>query len=97
LTYVAEAYPELKVVVAHLGGEHCPEVLRHAEVNTNVFLEMSTLEQTSEKLSMRVPADVLRAVIDRVGPGRVLFGSDLLRPRRPYALDRVPCRLRGRR
>ncbi len=63
----AAACPEAVIILGHMGGYfHVDEALDAAEQHPNVVLETS---------AMPYP-DKIRAAVDRVGPERVVFGSD---------------------
>jgi predicted TIM-barrel fold metal-dependent hydrolase len=59
--------PDTTVILGHMGGYfHVDEAIRVAERHPNIVLETS---------AMPYP-DKIRAAIDRVGPERVVYGSD---------------------
>ncbi len=91
LDYVTQHFPLLKVVVAHLGGENCFETLRFAERNPNITLEMSCLRETSRRLDISDPADVLKIVAGRVSAKQIVFGSDALWPAVYDCSDELAC------
>lgn len=63
----AEAVPECEIVMAHMGGYlHVEDAIDVAERYPNLFLETSAMPYPDE----------IRKAIDRVGPERVVFGSD---------------------
>jgi predicted TIM-barrel fold metal-dependent hydrolase len=63
----AEAAPDCAIVMGHMGGYlHVDDALDEAERHPNLYLETS---------AMPYPARIAEAV-DRVGPRRILFGSD---------------------
>ena len=64
---MAEASPELKLILAHWGGG----LPLHAEADLpeNLYFDCSASP-------LLYPMDVFRTVIDKVGAGRILFGSD---------------------
>jgi hypothetical protein len=70
---IAEAFPRLAIIAAHLGGYHVhTEALEHIVGRPgNVFLDTSWPPSVG-----RVEPEVLRSIIDRHGPDRVVFGSD---------------------
>jgi predicted TIM-barrel fold metal-dependent hydrolase len=64
----ARRYPTLPIILAHAGwGLYSAEAMVAAEVCDNIYLEPSWC-----------PSYVVRQMIDKFGPGRVLFGSDHL-------------------
>jgi predicted TIM-barrel fold metal-dependent hydrolase len=64
----ARRHPELPIILAHAGwGLYSAEAMVAAEVCPNIYLEPSWC-----------PSYAVRAMIDRFGAGRVLFGSDHL-------------------
>jgi predicted TIM-barrel fold metal-dependent hydrolase len=63
----AEAAPDCAIVLGHMGGYlHVGDALEEAEQYHNLFLETS---------AMPYPARIAEAV-ERIGPQRILFGSD---------------------
>lgn len=63
----AEAVPECAIVMAHMGGYlHVDDAIDVASRHPNLYLETS---------AMPYP-DAIRKAIDRLGPDRVIFGSD---------------------
>jgi predicted TIM-barrel fold metal-dependent hydrolase len=63
---IAKKYPDLTIVLAHAGGFiYFDEALLAAEQCENIYLEMSWCG-----------APQLRAGLNSIGPGRIMFGSD---------------------
>jgi uncharacterized protein len=63
----AEACPDSKIILGHMGGYfHVDEAIDVAERYPNIILETS---------AMPYPAKI-REAVDRIGPERVIFGSD---------------------
>ena len=68
---VAEAHPELRLVLSHMGGDE-PLLVREAiaaireRALENVFLGTESVRQYW----------VVQEALDRLGPGRIVFGSD---------------------
>ena len=77
LAFVSDHFPELRIIVAHLGGEHLLVAEEEAHINPRIFFEMSCIRQTSDRLGMASASEVLRRVVSSVGSRRVLFGSDM--------------------
>jgi predicted TIM-barrel fold metal-dependent hydrolase len=69
---IADTYPELKVIIAHIGRAYCP---RYAEEG------FAALGDTAQFFYWDFSANLLQAamelVIEAAGPQRVLYGSDL--------------------
>ena len=64
-------YPNAKVIIAHIGRAYCPE---------DVGLAWEQLSQTEHlyfDFSANTNAEVFRQALEAVGPGRMMFGSDL--------------------
>jgi predicted TIM-barrel fold metal-dependent hydrolase len=76
LDYLTEEFPELRIVVAHLGGENHNVVLTYAESNPNIFLDISRFSETSKRLRTLSPKDLLRSVRDGVPATNLIFGTD---------------------
>jgi uncharacterized protein len=63
----AEAAPDCAIVLGHMGGYlHVDDAIAVAERHSNLYLETS---------AMPYP-EAIRRAIDRIGPERVIFGSD---------------------
>ena len=63
----AREYPGLRIVLAHAGmAPYAQEALEAARGSADIYLETSWL-----------PVYALRRLIDELGPGRVLFGTDI--------------------
>ncbi len=70
---VAKFFPSVPIIMGHMGGNRWWEGIAVAAQTENVYLE---------PCSSFPEADKVRAAVEAVGPGRVLFGSDsnLLNP-----------------
>jgi len=67
IALAARLAPQTEIVLGHMGGYlHVEEAIEAAAAQPNLYLETS---------AMPYPA-LIRVAIDRVGAGRVLFGSD---------------------
>ena len=64
---LAEAYPSLNFILAHLGYRHTADAIVVAQRFPNVYLETSG----------NSTAQAIHAVLTKVGAGQLLFGSDL--------------------
>jgi predicted TIM-barrel fold metal-dependent hydrolase len=68
---IEQRWPDVKVIIAHVGRAYCPE---------DIGTAFETLKQTKRMVfdfSANTNADVFQRLIETVGPGRILFGSDL--------------------
>jgi predicted TIM-barrel fold metal-dependent hydrolase len=72
---VAADFPDLKIVVAHIGQGWWREALELASMKPNMYVDFSGWQGTWQTHPAYF-ADVLRSAIDMLGPWRVLFGSD---------------------
>ncbi|MCS7254392.1 MAG: amidohydrolase family protein [Armatimonadota bacterium] len=68
LTQLTKQFPELIVIMAHMGGPQWEDAIRVVEKHPRIFVE---------PCSSIPDRDKLRFAIDRLGPRRVLFGSDM--------------------
>lgn len=64
---LAEAYPSVNFILAHLGYRHTTDAIIVAQRHSNVYLETSG----------NSTAQAIRDVLTRVGPQQLLYGSDL--------------------
>ncbi|MHB1453869.1 MAG: amidohydrolase family protein [Saccharofermentanales bacterium] len=68
---IEKKYPDLKLIIAHVGRAYCPEDVGDA---------MEILSKTKNMvfdISANTNSSVFRQLINAVGPQRILFGSDL--------------------
>lgn len=72
---VAADFPELKIVVAHIGHGWWRQTLDLASMKPNMYVDFSGWQGVYQNDPAYV-ASVLRSAIDTLGPWRVLFGSD---------------------
>lgn len=77
--WLAEQYPELKLILAHLGG-----LLPFYELNPRIRKIMYNVYYDTAAVPLLYRAAVYKAVVEVVGPEKILYGSDyplLLYPR----------------
>ena len=69
LTNLLRRVPDLRVVAAHFGGWNIwPQSLAHPQPESVLYDTSSTLGMTDREIVMRL--------IDKIGPDRLLFGTD---------------------
>ncbi len=73
-----ESFPKAKFILAHIGWESWRQVLQLAAGHKHVYVETSWQ-----------PAEVIRRSVDKLGPSRVLFGSDFPLFNQSIALNQV--------
>ena len=73
---IANDYPDLTIIMAHAGFCWWPEALDMAGTKPNLYIDLSGWQPKT----LQHPVDEfyapLRKILDRIGPYRVLFGSD---------------------
>jgi len=72
---VAADFPDLPIIMAHVGHQMWNEALAVASVKTNIYFDISNWQMVFN----RNPGEfyrVLREIIDEVGPWKVFFGTD---------------------
>jgi len=78
---VAWDFPELRIVLAHLGGNYNFEALVMAEAHGNIYLDTAYLKFFCERM---IPPLNVAGLIERavrfLGHGRVLYGYEGVRP-----------------
>ena len=83
--WLAKEFPQAKIVLAHCGRCYLPDEARKA------MGSVAELENVYLDTAMVMDPTVLEIALDTVGPGRVLFGTDLpvanMRGRRVYVMD----------
>lgn len=73
---VASDFPDLRIILAHVGAPWQDEVLMVASKNPNVSVDVSGWQVFASTVPMKVYQMIGDAKILRVFPKRVLFGSD---------------------
>lgn len=68
---IEERYPNIRLVIAHVGRAYCPEDVG------NAFEILSGTRNMLFDISANCNELVFRQLIEAVGPRRILFGSDL--------------------
>jgi predicted TIM-barrel fold metal-dependent hydrolase len=68
---IEHEYPNVKVIIAHIGRAYCPEDVG------NAFEVLGETENMLFDFSAHTNAQVMEGLIRTVGPQRVLFGSDM--------------------
>lgn len=71
LLEIERNYPNLKLIVAHVGRAYCPEDVG------NAFELLAGTKNMVFDFAANTNTDVFRQLIKAVGPKRILFGSDL--------------------
>jgi predicted TIM-barrel fold metal-dependent hydrolase len=71
LLEIERRYPNIKLIVAHVGRAYCPEDTGEA------FQTLSPTRRMCFDISANTNAEVFRRLLNAVGPQRVLFGSDM--------------------
>ena len=82
LDEVAERFPELVILIAHMGGNYSYEALVTAEKHKNVYLGTAFLQVFCERSLPRIePIDVINRAVKFLGAERVLYGFEGLSPK----------------
>ncbi|HNS31512.1 MAG TPA: GNAT family N-acetyltransferase [bacterium] len=68
---IEKTYPNLKLVIAHVGRAYCPNDVGDA------FKVLGKTEKMNFDICANTNATVFRQLIETVGPERIIFGSDL--------------------
>ena len=71
LLEIEKHYPDIKLIVAHVGRAYCPEDIGDA------FKVLAKTKKMCFDISANTNAEAFRQLLETVGPKRVLFGSDL--------------------
>ena len=72
---IAFAFPDLPIVIAHLGGTCHNDTIIIAAKHPNVYLDTAYLPFFCSRLLPRIePIELIRRAVEYVGPGRVLYG-----------------------
>lgn len=68
---IEEKYPDIKLIIAHVGRAYCPEDVGDA------FNILKNTKKMSFELSANTNETVFRQLLETMGPERIMFGSDL--------------------
>ncbi len=68
---IEKRYPNIKVIIAHVGRAYCPEDIGDA------FEVLASTKNMMFDFSANTNAEVFEELIKAVGPKRILFGSDM--------------------
>lgn len=68
---IAQEFPKLKLIIAHVGRAYCPEDIGEG------LARLAKLPRVFVDFSANCNAYVFARLIEAVGPQRILFGSDL--------------------
>jgi len=68
---IEERYPDIKLIIAHVGRAYCPEDIGDA------FKVLAKTRKMYFDISANTNAEAFRQLLETVGPKRVLFGSDM--------------------
>ncbi len=71
LLEIEKRYPDIKLIIAHVGRAYCPEDIGDA------FKVLAKTRKMCFDISANTNEDTFRQLLETVGPKRVLFGSDL--------------------
>ena len=78
---VAFDFPELRIILAHLGGNYSYEALILAEKHEHLFLDTAYLPFFCERLLPAVtPGELIERAVRVLGPERVLYAYEGLPP-----------------
>ena len=79
---VAYDFPDLPVILAHLGGNYFYEAMILAEKHDNIYLDTAYLPFYCRRLLPDVtPIQMITRAAEIVGPERILYGCEGLSPR----------------
>lgn len=88
---VAWDFPDLKIVIAHLGGNYSFEALVICSNHPNVFMDTAYLHFFCDRsLPCVEPIDVIKRAVEFCGAEKVLFGSERVEPRLIIESDLPP-------
>jgi len=74
---LAGEHPELKIIIAHLGGNYDYEALVISEKNPNVYMDTAYQHFFCRRSLPRVtPMDRIKRAVEFAGPHKVLYGSE---------------------
>jgi len=68
---IENRYPNVKLIIAHVGRAYCPTDIGDA------FKVLESTENMKFDISANTNEEVFAALIRAVGPGRILFGTDM--------------------
>ena len=68
---IEKRYPDIKLIIAHVGRAYCPEDIG------NAFRILAKTKKMCFDISANTNAETFRQLLETVGPKRILFGSDM--------------------
>jgi uncharacterized protein len=71
LSEIDREYPDISVIIAHVGRAYCPEDVK------NAFEVLAKTKNLLFDISANTNTEVFEKLINHIGPKRILFGSDL--------------------
>ncbi|MQY60064.1 MAG: amidohydrolase family protein [Clostridia bacterium] len=78
---VAHDFPDLKIVVAHMGGNFFYKALVVAEKHENIYMDTAYLDFFCERLLPQIsPIEIIERGVNIIGANRILYGSEGLKP-----------------
>ncbi len=88
LDYLANTFPDLKLIVSHCGGENATEVLEWGKRHDQIYLDTSRLHETATRAQLGSAHDLLASARDAIPHTRLLYGSDSVWPAGPASSQR---------
>jgi len=74
---LADTYGDLKIILAHLGGNYSFEAVVIAAKHPNVYLDTAYLHFFCDRSLPKVtPLEMIRRAVEFAGPGKVLYGGE---------------------
>jgi predicted TIM-barrel fold metal-dependent hydrolase len=74
---VAETFGDLKIIIAHMGGQYHNEAVVIAEKNANVHLDTAYLHFFCRRMLPKLtPLDLIKRAVEFAGPRKVLYGFE---------------------
>ena len=87
-TPVMEAFPELRIVMAHMGGGSWRQLPAFSEAHPNTYYDICEIIEWTG--ASRAPTDLdLVKLIIKVGPKKVMMGSDFPRYSSLHTVERL--------
>ena len=72
---LANLFPDIPIILAHGGGRaFCRKVLDVLQANPNTYLDLT--HTLHKKYAWHIPTSELEAFFDRLGPSRIIYGTD---------------------
>ena len=76
LYYLRDQWPEVPLIVSHLGGENALEVFRTMKSDPRILVDLSCWQETAKRAGFGSSSELLDELVSTAHITQLLFGSD---------------------